>query len=185
MNPITVLRIYFALKAHFTSKYDIFQSNAQIPNATDAVLQANKARRNMICRYADMCTSPADVMGHMFPQWLYSYGESFFDYGLADTNYNKWQKFRTAPEKYIMDDLHEANIFQIIMGTEPEILKLVSRGTVKIESAVALNKLVPYINPSIDYFQYKTLGVIINKSAGFIKFDQTIVRNELGLYETT
>lgn len=182
MDPLKVLRLYLALNAHYKTKnYDIFEAKAAVKNCNISTLNSNAARKSLIDRLSRRFKTPAEVMGYLFPQWLYSAGTTLYDYSLAEENYNKWQKFRMNPNYYIHRDLGGWEAQELIMGNEPRILKEVSKGSIAIESAVALQKIKPYIDPNRDYFVFNTLCNTIVKSINFIKFDEDILRVE---YET-
>ncbi len=180
MDPLTVLRIYLALRLHYTTKnYDIFKYNAAVKNINQNTLKQSVPRRMLVERLSKRFKSPSQVMGYLFPQWLYSNGQSLYDPSDSEDNYVKWQKFKANPNYYISRELCSYDCDELIMGDEPKILREVSKGNIAIESAIALQKVKPYLDLSKDYFVFNTMCNIIVKSTNFIKFDEDSVRMEL------
>lgn len=181
MDPLKVLRIYLALRAHYSTKnYDIFKYNGAVKNCTYEQLNKNKARQVLIERLAKRFKLPSEIMGYLFPQWLYSNGTSLYNPIDSEENYVRWQKFKANPNYYIAIDLAHLDLDKIVMDEPSVILKEVSSGNIKLESAIAINKVKPFIDPSKDYFGFNTMCNTIVKSTNFIKFDEEIVRMELG-----
>lgn len=180
MDQLKVLRLYMASKLHFTNKkYDIFESKAAVKNINITTYQSNKARKLLVDRLAKRFKTPGEVLGYIVPQWVYSNGTSLFDMMEAEENYAKWQKFRAGSTHLIVDDLYHYDVKKIIMGSEPEIFKLVLQNKVHIESAIALDKVINFIDLSTDYFVFSQLALTIKKSSGFINFDIEKVKTEL------
>lgn len=179
MDRLKVLRVYLALRAHYTNKnYDIFKYEGRISNCTYAVLEKNATRKMLVDRLSKRFKTPGEVMGYLLPQWLYSNGASMYNPSESEDNYTKWQKFKSNPDYYISNDISGLNLQEMIIGESPLILKEVVRGNTMIESAIAINKVTNFLDTSKDYFLFSSLCNIIVKSSNFIKFNPQIVQLE-------
>jgi hypothetical protein len=180
MDRLKVLRLYLATRLHFTNdKYDIFQYKAAVKNCNDLTLNKSKQRRSLVERLAKRFNTPGQVMGYLFPQWLYSDGASLYDQIDSEDNYNRWQKFRSAPEYHVMNDLADYDINWIMSGDLPEIITLILAGKIQLETGVVLQKLYGFLSKDKDYFVYNRLCGKIIKSVGYITIDENLLRKEL------
>lgn len=183
LDPVRVLRLYMAMKLHFTSKkYDIFENRGSV-NLPPNALNTNNARKGMIMRVANKMKTYPTVAEYFMSQHLYQNG-TVFDPMCADENYERWEKFKMSSTQIILDDLYDKDIEKIIMGNEPPIFRLVMSEEVHIETAIALNTIKPYVQPGKDYFVFDTIATIIEKSGRWIKFNKERVCKELE-HETT
>jgi hypothetical protein len=178
MDQLKVLQLYLACRAHFNSKYDIFENKARIKNVSVETLNKNLARKLVVERIARQCKTPGEVLGYIVPQYVYSYGQSLFDPQEALANQEKWTRFKLNPTYHILSDLQEYDL-NIISGDIPEIFKLVTRGTIQIESAIALQKVYKWIDPNKDYFIFESMKNIIVKSERFLQVDENRIRQEI------
>lgn len=185
MDRLKVLKLYLATRLHFTDKgYDIFKYKAAVRNCNETTLASNKSRRALIERLANRFDNPGQVMGYLVPQWIYSNGAALYEPIFAEENYLRWQKFKIGIKHFVTSDLSDYDIKEIIMGTEPAILKLIKQGNVQIESAIVLQKLYEFLDLKQDYFINSRLCSTIIKSAGFTILDKDELKMELDYAKT-
>lgn len=175
MDSLKVLRLYLATRLHFTNeKYDIFDQRAKVRGVTRKALESGTARYILIERIAKRFNTPSEVMKFLVPQWIYSNGADLYSPSQSEDNYVRWLKFKSAPDYFIRQDLHDKNLF---WGNPGVILKAVQQNTITIESAIAIHKTYGILLDA-DYFVYNSLANTIKKSVNFIKFNENSVKEE-------
>lgn len=179
MDILLAFRLYTALRLHFTSAYDITKYGGKVPGCNMANVNKNPQRKYLIERMARRFVKPNDLVQYVVAQYAYAQGTAIYDPMIADENYTRWEKNRMATTQNMLDDLHQRDIPALISGEPPEILKLVLRGEIRIETAVALNGLLNFNDK--DYFGFGEIGGIINKLARFVQFDRERIEKEFGL----
>jgi hypothetical protein len=183
IDPIIVFRLYMATKLHFTTeKYDIHKSLARVGNINQTTFNKNIPRKRMLERTARKFNKIPDVVEFFVSQYAYGDASSAFDPQQAEDNYERWMKNKISMTQLIIDDLYGKDINQFIMGNSPPILSEVAGGRCHIESAVALNRLKPWVGT--DYFVFNDLALKIKKLERFVQFNQRKVETELWLHET-
>lgn len=180
IDPLVGLKLYFAVKLHFETKYDIFKYDGRVPNINQATLDKNVARKKLIYRLCKRFTKPFDIVQFLVAQYIYGNG-TVYDVMSSEENYSKWLKFKVSSTRTIIDDFFDLDIDDIVMGAEPKIFKMIMRGSINIESATALNNIIHFVDETTDYFIFSGLSNTIVKLARFIKFDEQRVRTELNL----
>jgi hypothetical protein len=177
LDPVRCLKLYLAIKLHFTSSYDLFDSGGRVKNANTETLNRNSARKKVIFRLAERFKTYPEVVNYLVAQYAYSDASAIYDVMIADENHKRWQRNKISMSQIIIDDLADLDIEKIIMGTEPPIFRMVAGGTVHIESAAALNNLKNFIHG--DYFGFDRLSRTIVKLDRFVKFDKDNVCSQL------
>lgn len=179
MDQLKVLRLYLAVRLHFTNKkYDIFQYKAAVKNCNDLTLGKSIQRKRLIERLAKRFSTPGEVIGYLFPQWLYSDGSSLYDIIDSEDNYIRWQKFRTAPSYFVISECANYELSELFEGEVPKIIHLIMNGEISIETGVALQKIYGYLDDR-DYFIFNRICGKIIKSVGFINIDKEKIAMEL------
>ena len=178
LDPVRVLRLYLAMKLHFTTKkYDIFESKGRVKSTPDA-LHSNKARYAMVMRVCRQIKTYPSAAEYFMCQHLYHNG-TVFDAMSADENFARWEKYKLSSTQIILDDLYEHDAKKIIMGDEPPIFRLVMSEKVRIETATALNKIFSFVDLEKDYSVFNNLAFIISKSTRWNNFNMDKVCKEI------
>ena len=172
MNNKQALQLYLACRAHFTSDYDIVQYRARIRTPE---IDTSKPRIILIDKLAKRFKGSPDLMGFLIPQWIYSDGKSFFDNELAEENYIRWQKFRKGSTYHVLSDIIGKP--KKLFSSDKSVLESILRGDIKIETAIALQR-VSNLLQSDDVFPYEKLKTKIVKSTPFIKVDEKVIKTE-------
>lgn len=180
MNELDAFRIYMALKLHFSSKsYDVFESKGRVANINVENLEKNKTRFQMLRRVSRQFNTPADLVSYFVAQYAYANNSAIYNPMIAEENHDKWQGRKNSTTQNIIFQLEGFDLDGIVREDPPEIFKLVMRDTIHIETAVALNKIRPYIKDN--YLALGEMGFKIDKLRGFVKFDLVRVIQQLGM----
>jgi len=183
MDRLTALRIYLAVRLHFTTEgYDIFECKARVPNITADSITKTPQRARMVEHLSRRFDRPSVLMQYLVAQYAYTTTtnaaiSAIHDVMTAEENFALWQRKKLALTQIILDDIHDYYKPSILGGDSPQILSMVAGGSVNIETAVAIQRLKPFLRN--DYFAFQGIGVTIRKLNGFIKFNEQRVLSAL------
>lgn len=183
IDPIVGLKLYMAVKLHFTSKYDIFEYGGRVPNISSDSLNKISARKALILRLCKRFKTNNEMVQYLVSQYAYTDNSALYDPMIAEENFDRWNKNKISMTQIILDDLYEKDVKEIIMGPDPKIFRMIVGGSVNIESATALNNILDFVKE--DYFVFNNIAVKIKKLRRFIRFDKERVIKECNIYHET
>ncbi len=157
MTSYDAYRLYLAIKLHFTTpNYDYFKHNAKVNSSLNAFLKRNDR--------------------FFFHKLATKYGDSLIDYYVSnfankpkvwvgdlvradgDTIYNKWRKYNESFSYNFRNDcVHIRNVidgdnirfddvFNVVDGQHPRMLRLLLSGKVSIQSLIIFDKILSFVN---------------------------------------
>ena len=157
MTSYEAYTLYLAIKLHFTTpNYDYFKHNAKVNSSLNAFLKRNDR--------------------FFFHKLATKYGDSLIDYYVSnfankpkvwvgdlvradgDTIYNKWRKYNESFSYNFRNDcVHIRNVidgdnirfddvFSVVNGQHPRMLRLLLSGKVSIQSVIIFNKVLSFLN---------------------------------------
>ena len=180
MNELDSFRIYMALKLHFTTKgYDVFESKGRVSNINVTNLEKNKPRFHMLRRVSKRFNTPKELISFFVAQYAYANNSTIYCPMVAEENHEKWIGRKNSITQNIIFQLGGLDLDGIVREDPPEVFKLVMRDTIHIETAVALNKIRPYLQDN--YLAFNELAFKIDKLRGFVRFNVEKVIQQLGM----
>ena len=157
MTSYEAYTLYLAIKLHFTTpNYDYFKHNAKVNSSLNAFLKRNDR--------------------FFFHKLATKYGDSLIDYYVSnfankpkvwvgdlvradgDTIYNKWRKYNESFSYNFRNDcVHIRNVidgdrilfddvFNVVDGQHPRMLRLLLSGKVSIQSVIIFDKILSFIS---------------------------------------
>jgi hypothetical protein len=184
MNELTALRLYLACKLHFLDKkFDVFANNGRVANVNQTTLQSNKARRAMLNRVMRDHPNPQEMVQFFVAQYAYADNSAIYDSMQSEENYSRWIGRKPSITYQTLELLSDVGYNNLIAGDPPLIFKMIIQDSAWIESAVALNRVKPFLMKH--YFAFNDLSGKIVKLGGFVKFDIQKVTQEVEDEEAT
>ena len=178
ISPQETLRLYLALKFHFSSEsYDIFKYKGQIKKVPDLSKRKDKFQIQKIAKHSN-------PQGLMLSNLVLNHniwtGDIVSEKGFA--NYKNWQKriesltytFKEDIKKLNQDDL--VGNFKVIDGNHPYALRLFLGEHISLESLVIINSLTNFYPHWDKYLTndlvWKEIRLSIPKYEPFLKFEK-------------
>ena len=157
MTSYDAYKLYLAIKLHFTTaNYDYFKHNAKVNSSLNAFL-----KRNDRFFFHKLATKYGDEL-------MYYYVSNFVDRPKTwvgdlvradgDTIYNKWRKYNESFSYNFRNDcVHIRNVidgdnirfddvFNVVDGQHPRMLRLLLSGKVSIQSVIIFDKILSFVN---------------------------------------
>ena len=188
MTSYEAYTLYLAIKLHFTTpNYDYFKHNAKVNSSLNAFLKRNDR--------------------FFFHKLATKYGDSLIDYYVSnfankpkvwvgdlvradgDTIYNKWRKYNESFSYNFRNDcVHIRNVidgdrilfddvFNVVDGQHPRMLRLLLSGKVSIQSVIIFNKVLSFLGrwdkEIKETIIWPEKSFKIKKLSPFIKFNLT------------
>ena len=156
MTSYEAYTLYLAIKLHFTTpNYDYFKHNAKVNSSLNAFLKRNDR--------------------FFFHKLATKYGDNLIDYYVSnfankpkvwvgdlvradgDTIYNKWRKYNESfsynfrndcvcvSNAIIADNVRFDDVFNVVSGQHPRMLRLLLSGKVSIQSVIIFNKILSFV----------------------------------------
>jgi hypothetical protein len=178
MDGYTAWKLHRAIKFHLLSlKYDVFAHNGATKNSE--ISHFLKLTDRKIFEFiGKQFERPNDAVQFFVANIAYSGGDVIRDFSLSWDNYKLWMKHKESMTKTVKDQIELVNFSSDLNGNPPKLLTDILAGRILPETAVAINRYVPFIDTWLDkdYFGSGKLPCIIKKLDRFVKFNtETIV----------
>ena len=183
MNGLEAYRFYMAVKTHFTNKnYDVFVNKGRFSNISEEAFLAKKNHKFFIGLSRKFEFSK-DYIQFLVAASAYGKTEDIFDPIISFNHYQEWIKNKQKTTQVILDDISSMpTIMSRIQGDPPVIVKDVISGKIHIETAVAINRVNPFIKEAWFDKKYLIIGEMclkIKKLDRFVKFNEQSVSEHL------
>ena len=185
MDGFKAYKYYMAIKLHFTSKYDVFESRGHVKGSRDAFNSRND--RYIFEKLAQKLSNDKDIIQFFVSNFAYGNETAIYSNGEADELYALWQKRKQSITKVFIDDLaniinyveikklDSKNLFKGSNGDLPILLDLYLGGKVTIETMRILDDYYPFIDGWGDNSTVRIVlgsGLLrIKKLHKFVKYD--------------
>jgi hypothetical protein len=181
MDGYTTWKLHRAISFHLTTqKYDIFEYKGRTKNSTQDIYERKNDKRffEVIGNTFDR---PNDAVQFFVANILYTGHADVHDIATGWENYTLWRKRKDALTKFLSDDIERLNLpNDILDGNPPRLLKELLSGRVMVETAVVLNRYIPFSKQWLEksYFGAGGLPLIIDKADKFIgKFNEGKIKS--------
>ena len=157
MTSYDAYKLYLAIKLHFTTaNYDYFKHNAKVNSSLNAFL-----KRNDRFFFHKLATKYGDELIMYFVSNFVDRPKTWVgDLVRADgdTIYNKWRKYNESFSYNFRNDcvlvsniinadsIRFDDVFSVVNGQHPRMLRLLLSGKVSIQSVIIFNKVLSFLN---------------------------------------
>jgi hypothetical protein len=173
-------KIHRAVVLHMTTlKYDMVEQRGHVKGIyLDKFLGLNS--RYIFENIAKNLKTPNDAVHFFISNLAYSNSDEVYDTIRSWENYSRWVKEREMTTQLILDDLEHFD-FSHLVGNPPELLRDIVSGKKSIHTAIAINRVRPFIDQWIkeDYFTFIRRCIIIKKLDKFVKFNSNKISSLL------
>lgn len=171
MDGYRAWKIHRAVSFHLTTqKYDLFEYKGRTKNSTEEFYAKVNDRKffELIGKNFDQ---PNDVVQFFVSNILYTGKPSIHDFSTCWDNYILWKKRRDGMTKFLSDDIERFVLpTDVLDGNPPKLLKELLSGRIMPETAIAINRYIPFSKIWIErnYFGSGQLSIIIDKADRFL-----------------
>lgn len=175
MSPYQAYKLYLATKLHFTSpEYDVFKTNGAVRAISEEKFQADK-RYQTFKKFSEKYKNPKDIIDVFVS--TFAYGKNVFNVKEVEDAYKLWRKHKEMMTQLILDDIDvleslNTPLKEIVNGSPSPLIKQVASKKINIETATAINRKYHCVGLGENNFTHPTLGIIVNKLDGFIRFNE-------------
>jgi hypothetical protein len=189
MDGYTAWKLHRAVSFHLLQKkYDLFEHNGRTKHSSlDCYL---KQRDNKMFEImAKSFTKPNDIVQFFVANIVYTGKDITYDLATCWENYLKWVKNKESLTKRISDDISLLDLPRDIEeGNPPRLMTMILSGKILPETAVAINRVRPFIDKWIDkdYFGCGNYPNIIKKldSKLMSKYNTEAIKTLIEEHET-
>ena len=157
MTSYDAYKLYLAIKLHFTTaNYDYFKHNAKVNSSLNAFLKRNDRFffHKLATKYGD------DLMMYFVSNFVDRPKTWVGDLVRSDgdTIYNKWRKYNESFSYNFRNDcvfirnvidgdsIRFDDIFSVVGGQHPRMLRLLLSGKISIQSLIIFDKILSFVN---------------------------------------
>ena len=157
MTSYDAYKLYLAIKLHFTTaNYDYFKHNAKVNSSLNAFLKRNDRFffHKLATKYGD------DLMMYFVSNFVDRPKTWVGDLVRSDgdTIYNKWRKYNESfsynfrndcvyvSNAIIADNVRFDDVFNVVGGQHPRMLRLLLSGKISIQSLIIFDKILSFVN---------------------------------------
>ena len=157
MTSYDAYKLYLAIKLHFTTaNYDYFKHNAKVNSSLNAFLKRNDRFffHKLATKYGD------DLMMYFVSNFVDRPKTWVGDLVRSDgdTIYNKWRKYNESFSYNFRNDcvlirnvidgdsIRFDDVFSVVGGQHPRMLRLLLSGKVSIQSVIIFDKILSFVN---------------------------------------
>ena len=157
MTSYDAYRLYLAIKLHFTTpNYDYFRHNAKVNSSLNAFLKRNDRFffHKLATKYGE------DLMMYFVSNFVERPKTWVGDLVRSDgdTIYNKWKKYNESLTYNFRSDcvlvsnlidgdgIRFDDVFRVVDGQHPRMLRLLLSGKVSIQSFIIFDKILSFVN---------------------------------------
>lgn len=171
MSPHQAYRFYLAIKLHFTKEsYDVFETRGAVVSQSAEDFERDR-KRGRFAAIAREHSTPKEVV--QFFVACFAYGVDIFDPQASYDAHLKWVKHKEMMTSLILDELDSIDeIEPLLEGAPCKLMKMISGNHISIETAVALNRKLNFIDSWKSNFTHPTLYIRIKKLDRFISFNE-------------
>lgn len=193
MSPFEAFQLYNAVKLHFESKtYDAVKYNFK----TSVKYNSFEKRRDkyFFAKLANKFNKKDDLIEYYVSNFVIEnnwVGDMINETG--ERRYTSYLKFKQALSKHVADDIdtiHEHmmengitfdDMFKSIEGFHPEVIKLMLKGCIRIETVVILDSLLGFMDRADkkvkDPMLWESIYRKVKKYSPFLRFDKQKIKN--------
>lgn len=171
MSPYQAYKFYLAIKLHFTvDSYDVFETRGAVRVCSASAFETNKMR-GRFAFIAREHPEPKSIV--QFFVACFAYSANVFDHQESKEAHAKWMKHKEMMTSMILDDLDTVDdITSALVGTPCKLMKMISGGHINIETAVAINRKMNFVEGWKHNFTHPSLYIRIKKLDRFISFNE-------------
>lgn len=174
MDGYSAWKLHRAIKFHLlTLRYDIFKHRTETKNS-DIENFLKQSDRKIFEFIGKQFERPYDAVQFFVANIAYTGNDGIYESGLAWQNYLLWVKHKESLTKLISDDLEVIDLQKdILESNPPRLLSLILAGKVLPETAVAINRVKPFVDDWLkkDFFGVGNYPLIIKKLDKFVNYD--------------
>lgn len=185
MTPFQVYKFYLAVKFHFSREnYDIFERRGAV-KCTEEGFQRVRGTGRFVHLARSVLKEPRDAVQYFVANAAYN--TNIFDHDESMESWKRWQKNKEMMTQLVLDDLSHlvslayAEMDDAFKGEFPDVIKMVNRGEINIESLVVLDRFLEFSQwPNWkNNLIYPKISVKLNKLQKFITVNEKTIMEEL------